>query len=307
MQLQAVRSAFTQQFSKDLLLELKRETKGIFQEAVISLFLPPMEYVAVALHSALMGIGYNHVAAIQLLVGLSNQEKLTLRECYVRMFGPKGLNQLIEAEVFGSGMRAMLIGLLAPRDVATVVSEHHLRDDIQHLYAAGEGKLGTDERVFIRIFTAASWTHLVALGKQYPLQTKKQHTLAHALKAEFSGALLFALESVLALAQCNCGDSVGYFAEEIRKTGRQGRSNSNQATLLRLMLLQRFNMQALKLRISGGADSPKSDISDALNSTRSLSTGDLPTSTLKDVVRAVVAHSPLLDLLQALTKRPDEA
>lgn len=39
--------------------------------------------------------------------------------------------------------------------------------DAKALYKAGEKKLGTDEKTFIRIFSERSWAHLAAVDSTY--------------------------------------------------------------------------------------------------------------------------------------------
>jgi hypothetical protein len=58
--------------------------------------------------------------------------------------------------------------------------------DAQLLYDKGEGRLGTDDSTFIRIFTSRSVAQLRVIDKFYR-ETKKKHSLQQAISSETSG------------------------------------------------------------------------------------------------------------------------
>ena len=54
-----------------------------------------------------------------------------------------------------------------PRYEGPEVDPTIVTHDAKDLYKAGEKKLGTDEKTFIRIFTERSWAHLAAVASAY--------------------------------------------------------------------------------------------------------------------------------------------
>lgn len=58
--------------------------------------------------------------------------------------------------------------------------------EADQLYKAGEGRLGTDDSVFINIIAKSSAEHLQAISAIYQKKYKK-HTLEQAIKSETSG------------------------------------------------------------------------------------------------------------------------
>lgn len=123
----------------------------------------------------------------------------------------------------------MLLKICAAREESAVVDEAKAINDAKALYKAGEGKLGTDDEVFINLFGRCSWAHLKAVAAQYVLclyhvvfllflllpppppshltyvrrysQTNKKHrTLDQAVDAEFSGAIFRSLRMILLYA-----------------------------------------------------------------------------------------------------------
>ena len=94
----------------------------------------------------------------------------------------------------------MLLKLCAAREESTVVDENKALNDAKALYKAGEGKIGTDDEVFINIFGRCSFAHLKAVATQYAQTNKKHHTLDQAVDSEFSGAIFQSLRMVLLYA-----------------------------------------------------------------------------------------------------------
>lgn len=94
----------------------------------------------------------------------------------------------------------LLLKLCAARDESTAVDETKAINDAKALYKAGEGKIGTDDEVFINLFGRCSLAHLRAVATQYAQTNKKHHTLAQAVDSEFSGAIAKALRMILLFA-----------------------------------------------------------------------------------------------------------
>lgn len=62
----------------------------------------------------------------------------------------------------------MLVAYISvPRYEGPEYDQAMVQKDAELLYKAGEKKLGTDEKVFIQIFSERSRAHLVAVGSAY--------------------------------------------------------------------------------------------------------------------------------------------
>ena len=59
------------------------------------------------------------------------------------------------------------------------------RDDAMRLHNAGEGRLGTDEDIFVDIFASRSWIQLNAIATEY--QQLNIVSLEAAINSELSG------------------------------------------------------------------------------------------------------------------------
>lgn len=69
-----------------------------------------------------------------------------------------------------------------------------VKKEAQELYDAGQGKLGTDEHVFIRILCSRSFAQLNATFAYYKEMFKKD--FGRVLRKELSGNLLLACETI---------------------------------------------------------------------------------------------------------------
>uniref|UniRef100_A0A182PQR0 Annexin n=1 Tax=Anopheles epiroticus TaxID=199890 RepID=A0A182PQR0_9DIPT len=67
------------------------------------------------------------------------------------------------------------------------------------LYAAGKGKLGTDESVFYKIMAHASFSQIEYVFEEYQKMTER--TIEQALKAELNGDFYDALSAIVKCVQ----------------------------------------------------------------------------------------------------------
>lgn len=68
---------------------------------------------------------------------------------------------------FFLGVQMLLKYLATPRYEGPEVDQVMAGDDARALYKAGEKRLGTDEKTFIRIFCERSRAHLAAISEAY--------------------------------------------------------------------------------------------------------------------------------------------
>jgi len=66
--IQKVREEFSNHYHKDLIKEIKSETSGNFERALVALLMGPVEYDAFLLHDAMAGLGTNDSQLIEVLV-----------------------------------------------------------------------------------------------------------------------------------------------------------------------------------------------------------------------------------------------
>ncbi|KAI5563091.1 hypothetical protein BDE02_15G093800 [Populus trichocarpa] len=106
--------------------------------------------------------------------------------------------------------------------------------DAKALYKAGEKRLGTDEKTFIRVFSERSAAHLAAVDSAY--HNMYGNSLKKAIKKETSGHFEHALKTIL-----QCSENPAKYFVKKNQSGPQritGRLSS--------LLLKKFILSSIK-------------------------------------------------------------
>ena len=204
-----IRRRYVALFGKDLIKKLKDELSGNFEDTVVGLFMTPPEYDAYCLYKAMKGLGTNEGVLIEIIGTRSNQEIQMIKSEFFKNYG-KPLEKWVSSETSGH-LKKLLISLLqANRSMNTMPDPMMCQGEAQALYMAGEGRLGTDESTFVRIFTQRSAAELDLISRSY--QQLRGNTLHHAIDKEFSGDTKKLLHTILEGLQ----NPAAYFARRLR-------------------------------------------------------------------------------------------
>uniref|UniRef100_A0A674ME20 Annexin n=1 Tax=Takifugu rubripes TaxID=31033 RepID=A0A674ME20_TAKRU len=232
-QRQQIKAAYKKTYGKDLVSALKSELGGLLESLIVALMTPPIEYDASQLHKALKGAGTDDDALIEILASRTGDQIKDIIKVYKKEFGAK-----LEKDICGdtSGYYQKLLVILLQVCTPTCVSL-----PLQDLFAAGEGKFGTDEETLIKIIGNRSEEHLRKVFDTY----KKLYgsDIEDSIEGETTGNL----ENLL-LAVLKCVRSVpDYFAEVLYKSMR--RAGTDDSTLMRTMV-SRSELDMLDIRAS---------------------------------------------------------
>ena len=171
----------------------------------------PSEYDAYCIHCAMKGIGTNEGVLSEIIGSRTPMELALIKQAYAMNYG-ESLEQAIQNETSGD-YRNLLLALLACRRSTSMQPDMAgCHNDAAALYQAGEGKRGTDEDTFIRIFATRSPAELALINQYYKAHTGKG--LLGAINAEFSGDEKNLLDTIVR-AQV---DRPGYFADRIHES-----------------------------------------------------------------------------------------
>lgn len=192
--IQAIKVAFKDLYKKSLEDWIKGDCSGNFEKILVDLLEERTELKCHYLHRATAGAGTNEAVLIQTLVPCSNEELKKLNETYVKLY-KQDLATLIKSEVSGDFKDLMLEVLKANRPADGAVDDNKAKADAQTLYKEGEGKLGTNEKVFIEILTHNSRAHLQQVFRHY--EQKTGHTFEKAVRKETSGDFRDALIAIV--------------------------------------------------------------------------------------------------------------
>jgi len=192
--IQEIKKTFKVSYGKSLEDWIKGDCSGNFETILLDLCEERTELKCHYLHKATAGVGTNEAVVIQTLVPCSNEELKKLDETYKRLH-KTDLSSLIKSEISGDFKNLMLEILKANRPSDSNVDDAKAETDAKTLYKEGEGKLGTNEQVWIDILSHRSRAHLAQVFRHY--EQKTGHTFEKAVRKETSGDFRDALIAVV--------------------------------------------------------------------------------------------------------------
>ncbi|XP_067103404.1 annexin A5a [Osmerus mordax] len=235
-QRQDIKAAYKKAFGKDLVSALKSELGGLFESLIVALMTPPILYDATKIHKAIKGAGTDDEVLIEIMASRTGQQMKDIAKVYKKEFSNK-LEKDIMGDTSGHYQKLLLILLKGSREEG--VDEGKIEKDAKDLYAAGEGKLGTDEEKFVNILGNRSIEHLQKVFDAYKKLSGSD--IEDSIEGETTGNL----ENLL-LAVVKCVKSVpAYFAECLR--GSMRRAGTDDETLTRVMV-SRSEIDMLDIR-----------------------------------------------------------
>lgn len=235
-QRQEIKAAYKKAYGKDLVSALKSELGGLFESLIVALMTPSVLFDATQLHKAIKGAGTKDEVLIEILASRTADEIKDIIKVYKKEFGSK-LEKDICGDTSGHYQKLLVILLQASREEE--VDEGKIEKDAKDLYAAGEGKCGTDEEKFINILGNRSTEHLLQVFAAY--KKIAGCDIEESIKGETTGNL----ENLL-LAVVKCTKSVpAFFAESLH--GSMRRAGTDDDTLMRIMV-SRSEVDMLDIR-----------------------------------------------------------
>jgi len=202
-----IANTFKAAFGKELRSELKSELSGDFERLIIALITPWADYMASEVHHAIQGAGTNEKRLIEILCSCNNEEIRNISVAYEHLYR-NSLESTVKSDLSGVFKHLMVAIMQGARDE----NEFHVNEDLavedaKKLYEAGEAKRGTDESEFNLILSSRSFLHLCRVMDEY--ERLRGHSLEKAIKAEFSGIAVVAMNAILSCAK----NRPAYFAE----------------------------------------------------------------------------------------------
>lgn len=178
-QLLAIAAEYPQTHKHSLEENLKSELSGHFRDLCIDLVTPQTKVRIAQIKRATKGLGTREISLIDVLVGSTNEEiKAMLHE------DPRIIADVLN-DVSGD-FKAILNELFkASRETTPCASDAEAQATAEQLYKAGEGKLGTDEKVFTSVFAKRSPAFLERVDYFY--KSAHKHGLDKAVCGETSG------------------------------------------------------------------------------------------------------------------------
>ncbi|XP_013170277.1 PREDICTED: annexin B10 isoform X5 [Papilio xuthus] len=226
-QRQAISQAFTHEYGRDLIEDLKSELGGHFEDVIVALMLPPEEYLCKELNKCMEGLGTDESVLIEILCTRTKKEIADIVQAYERLYD-RPLAEHMCSETSGDFRRLLTLIVTGARDEEAGVDAARAAESAQQLYDAGEAKWGTDEEVFNKILAHESFAQLRLIFEEY--KNIAGRTIEQAIKAEVDGELKDAYSAIVECVQ----SAAAFFARRLR-AAMQG-LGTDDTTLIRVFV-----------------------------------------------------------------------
>ena len=217
---QKIKVAYKSAFGRDLISDLKSELHGNFEDAVLALFVEPVEYDCEQLKKAMKGMGTDEGTLIEIIASRPNWLLKNIKAKYKEKYG-KELEDAVKKETSGDLQRMLISLLQCARSENNNPNQIECQEKAKQLYEAGEAKRGTDSDTFIRIFSLSSPAELACIAQSY--HSQYGHTILEAIKNEFSGHIKELLNAIV-YALLSPSE---YFATRVNKAVKGWGTNDN--------------------------------------------------------------------------------
>jgi len=188
-ELQQLIDVYRKEIQRDLIPDLKSELGGNFAKVVLALFTAWDTYDSHLVLQAIEGLGTDEKLLTEVICTRTPDELKAIAKKYQAEF-QKDLIKDIESDTSGD-YRKVLVACFADFRKGTTVDKAKVAKDVERLYQAGEGKIGTDENAFISIIAGNPRAHAEAVALEYGMKYGKH--FSEVVKSEMSGNLKHAL------------------------------------------------------------------------------------------------------------------
>lgn len=215
-QRQEIRKAFRAEFNRSLVGDLESELSRNLEKLTLALCRPHPKEEAFWLRKSMKGMGTDEGMLIEMLCTRTQKELNLAKKAYEDEY-KRDLVDDVSSEL-GGDLKKLLVAVAECRrpDDDHKVDEAKAALDAKLLLDAGEKKrLGTDEAVFIKIFTERTLEHLREVFKVYSQIC--DYDIVRSIQREFSGDMEDALVALAALVRGEAGIH-RWFAERLYKS-----------------------------------------------------------------------------------------
>ncbi|CAK8579785.1 unnamed protein product [Lathyrus sativus] len=200
---------YTSMYSHDLLKRISSKLSGRLENALLLWMHCPAGRDAVILKQTLT-VNKNLEAATEIICSRTPSQLQCLRHIYYNKFSIY-LERDIQTNTSSYHKKILLAYVSTPRHESPEVDKEMAENDAVVLYKAGEKRLGTDGKTFVRIISERSAAQLATINQFY--RSKYGHSLKKAIKKQTSGSFGRAL---LTIVQC-AENPAKYFAKVLRR------------------------------------------------------------------------------------------
>ncbi|KAL5553332.1 hypothetical protein UlMin_040733 [Ulmus minor] len=238
MQRALIQQEYRAMYAADLNQRLSSELSGNVKKAVLLWMHDPPTRDATTVRQALSGDVIDLKAATEVICSRTPTQIQHFKQIYFAISGVY-LENDIEYQASGDHKKLLLAYTSTPRYEGPEVDRSMVEKDAKALFKAGEKRLGTDEKTFIKIFCERSRAYLAAVS--YAYHNMYGTSLKKAVKKETSGNFEHGLLTIL-----KCAENPGaYFAKVLHKAMKG--LGTNDTALIRVIVTRaEIDMQYIK-------------------------------------------------------------
>jgi annexin A7/11 len=205
-----VRKAYKSLYGKELIEDINSAKSGNYRRVIVDLFRTPEERDTIYLYKAMKGAGTDEETLIEIICSRSNVELQKIIKEYKTLYN-EDLEKKISTDTSGD-LKKILVSLLqCKRSENSTPNDAECKKIAEILYKAGEGKIGTDEQTFNKVFALSSPPELFSINNFYSELSSK--SLKEAVSKEFSGNIKKALKTILE----STISPANYYAKRVNK------------------------------------------------------------------------------------------
>lgn len=174
LQIDAIRDAYSRHIGRNLQKDIESETKGYLEKGLVALARGPLANDVHLLREAISGPGTNEEILNDVLLGRSNADMHAIKSMYQREFG-RSLEADVKGDLSMKTEQHFLIALGANRaEESAPIIPQAIDQEVQELYRATEGKMGTDEMLVCSILSTRSDSQIRAINETYERKFRRR-------------------------------------------------------------------------------------------------------------------------------------
>ncbi len=206
---------YNKRFMRSLEDDIKSETRGDLETALLALLRGPLGHDVAVLDKALNRLGTDEEALMDVLLGRSNADMRAIIAEYRRVKN-KELSVDIREDVDDTLFRLCSMVLAATRaEDAAPVLPHEIDQKVTELQRATEGTIGANAVSVAQIFTSSNAAQLHAMADAY--KRKYHRSLTDVIEKEFRGDMEDALLRILGAGQDRANSDAQRLHEALTK------------------------------------------------------------------------------------------
>lgn len=185
LQMAAVRATYTSHIGRDLYKDVKSETGGYLEQALLAMIEGPLMHDVICAHEAIDGIGTKEWMLNDILLGRSNADMNAIKTAYERKYR-RNLARDVEgdlsfktADLFKAVIRA------DRREESLPINPQSVEDEVRTLHGSTAGRMVNNIAEVSGILARSSDAELRAIDQGF--QRRYNVSLEKHLEKEFSG------------------------------------------------------------------------------------------------------------------------